>query len=119
MFLGRFLRNRSALLGLEDPSKCSHAFSLYLCSVFLSHGHILAVGCICSIGVFVCLDDLAIDSISRIRICFVGIGTGFLFYNLREQKRRLVPNFTDAGGMTRLNLDGFTPDIEPKGLLGD
>ena len=50
---------------------------------------------------------------------FVGIGTGFLLYNLREQKRRLVPNFTDAGGMTRLNLDGFTPDIEPKGLVGD
>lgn len=50
---------------------------------------------------------------------FVGIGTGFLFYNLREQKRRLVPNFTDAGGMTRLNLDGFTPDISPERSLGE
>ncbi len=48
-----------------------------------------------------------------------GIVTGFLFYNSREQKRRLVPNFTDAGGMTRLNLDGFTPDIIPDRLLGE
>ncbi len=48
-----------------------------------------------------------------------GIGVGFLFYNIREQKRRSMPTFSDAGGMTRLNLDGFTPDIVPKGLLGD
>ena len=48
---------------------------------------------------------------------FIGIGTGFLFYNMREQKRRLVPNFTDAGGMTRLNLDGYTPESLPEKLL--
>lgn len=49
----------------------------------------------------------------------VGIGGGFLFYSRRKHKRGLVPNFTDAGGMTRLNLDGFTPDITQKRLLGD
>ncbi len=48
-----------------------------------------------------------------------GIAGGFLFYNRRVYKRSLVPNFTDAGGMTRLNLDGFTPDIAPKRLLGE
>jgi hypothetical protein len=30
-----------------------------------------------------------------------------------------MPTFTDAGGMTRLNLDGFTPDIIPDRLLKD
>jgi len=48
-----------------------------------------------------------------------GIGVGFVFFNIREQKRRSMPTFSDAGGMTRLNLDGFTPDIVPKGLLGE
>jgi len=47
-----------------------------------------------------------------------GVASGFLFYSRRVHKRSLVPNFTDAGGMTRLNLDGFTPDIAPKRLLG-
>lgn len=48
-----------------------------------------------------------------------GIFTGFVFFRIREQKRRSMPTFTDAGGMTRLNLDGFTPEIVPKGLIGD
>lgn len=48
-----------------------------------------------------------------------GIFTGLVFFRIREQKRRSMPTFSDAGGMTRLNLDGFTPDIVPKGLLGD
>ena len=38
-----------------------------------------------------------------------GIGAGFLFYRWREQKRGAMKEFSDAGGMTRLNLDGFTP----------
>ena len=50
---------------------------------------------------------------------FGGIVTGLVFFRIRELKRRSMPTFTDAGGMTRLNLDGFTPDIVPKGLLGD
>jgi len=42
-----------------------------------------------------------------------------LFYLIREKKRSRLSTFTDAGGMTRLNLDGFTPDITPKGYLSD
>jgi len=48
-----------------------------------------------------------------------GIIVGFLFYLIREKKRSRLSTFTDAGGMTRLNLDGFTPDITPKGYLSD
>ena len=48
-----------------------------------------------------------------------GIISGYVFFYIRDQKRASMPTFTDAGGMTRLNLDGFTPDIVPKGLLND
>lgn len=50
---------------------------------------------------------------------FAGIGTGLVFFRIRDKKRRSLPTFTDAGGMTRLNLDGFTPEIVPKALLRD
>ncbi len=46
-----------------------------------------------------------------------GIGAGFLFYRWREQKRGAMKEFSDAGGMTRLNLDGFTP--APDRLLNE
>lgn len=46
-----------------------------------------------------------------------GIGVGFLFYRWREQQRVGMKEFSDAGGMTRLNLDGFTPS--PDRLLND
>ena len=46
-----------------------------------------------------------------------GIGAGFIFYRMREQKRAAMKEFSDAGGMTRLNLDGFTPS--PDRLLED
>ena len=39
-----------------------------------------------------------------------GIIVGFTYYSLRYKKRASWDAFTDAGGMTRLNLDGFTPD---------
>jgi len=48
-----------------------------------------------------------------------GIGSGFLFYRIREQRRRALPTFSDAGGMTRLNLDGFTAEPDPKYILSD
>lgn len=48
-----------------------------------------------------------------------GLITGLGFFMYRERRRAEMTTFTDAGGMTRLNLDGFTPDIVPKGLLGD
>ena len=48
-----------------------------------------------------------------------GIVTGYVFYSIRKYRRANLPTFTDAGGMTRLNLDGFTPDNIPDRLLGD
>ncbi len=48
-----------------------------------------------------------------------GLVVGFIFFNSRERRRAAMTTFSDAGGMTRLNLDGFTPDIVPKRLLGD
>ncbi len=46
-----------------------------------------------------------------------GIVVGFVFFRFREQKRAEMKEFSDAGGMTRLNLDGFTP--APERLLKD
>ncbi len=39
-----------------------------------------------------------------------GVIAGLIFYYIREQKRNQTQLFTDAGGMTRLNLDGLTAD---------
>lgn len=48
-----------------------------------------------------------------------GIVVGILFFNLREQKRSTMAAFSDAGGMTRLNLDGLTAQNSPDRLLND
>lgn len=48
-----------------------------------------------------------------------GIIVGILFFNLREQKRSTMAAFSDAGGMTRLNLDGLTPQTSPDRLLNE
>ena len=48
-----------------------------------------------------------------------GIIVGIFFFYLREQKRSTMTAFSDAGGMTRLNLDGFTPQNSPDRLLKD
>lgn len=48
-----------------------------------------------------------------------GIIAGFSFFFIRENRRAGMPTFSDAGGMTRLNLDGFTPEIAPKSQLKD
>lgn len=50
---------------------------------------------------------------------FTGIIAGYAFFSIREYKRSSMPTFSDAGGMTRLNLDGFTPEIMPEQLLKD
>jgi hypothetical protein len=47
-----------------------------------------------------------------------GLVVGLVFFQLRERRRAGYNTYTDAGGMTRLNLDGFTPDIVPDRLLG-
>ncbi len=49
----------------------------------------------------------------------VGIIVGIIFFYIRNQKRAGMEAFSDAGGMTRLNLDGFTPEILPDRLLED
>ena len=48
-----------------------------------------------------------------------GIIAGYVFFFVREHKRAGMPTFSDAGGMTRLNLDGFTPEIAPERVLRD
>lgn len=48
-----------------------------------------------------------------------GIVAGLLFYRYRDQRRASMPTFSDAGGMVRLNLDGFTPTVTSDRLLND
>ncbi len=48
-----------------------------------------------------------------------GIAVGFGFYYLRVQQRAEMTEFSDAGGMTRLNLDTLTPEISTDRLLKD
>jgi hypothetical protein len=49
----------------------------------------------------------------------LGIAVGFIFFRLRDQKRAGMEAFSDAGGMTRLNLDGLTPHTSSDRLLND
>ncbi len=42
---------------------------------------------------------------------FVGIAVGFIYFRFGEQKRAGMEAFSDAGGMTRLNLDELTPKM--------
>lgn len=49
----------------------------------------------------------------------MGIVVGFAFFYIRDQKRSSMKAFSDAGGMTRLNLDELTPEISSTGLLND
>lgn len=48
-----------------------------------------------------------------------GIIVGFFYFRRREQRLAAMPSFSDAGGMTRLNLDGFTQDVSADRLLKD
>jgi len=65
--------------------------------------------------------------LSTVLVIVMGIGTsivcgliaGFVYFQLRDRRRAAMGIYTDAGGMTRLNLDGFTPDIIPERLLKD
>lgn len=47
----------------------------------------------------------------------IGIVVGFLYYYFREHRRSNMGKFSDAGGMTRLNLDDLTPDFTNDRLL--
>ena len=65
--------------------------------------------------------------LSTVMVIVIGIGfsvlgglvVGYAYFMFREKQRAHMGAFTDAGGMTRLNLDGFTPDISPDRLLGE
>jgi hypothetical protein len=48
-----------------------------------------------------------------------GLIIGFVYFQLRERRRGTFKEFSDAGGMTRLNLDGFTPEIAANKMLSD
>jgi hypothetical protein len=48
-----------------------------------------------------------------------GLIVGYFYYLFRERQRQTFHEFSDAGGMTRLNLDGLTPDIAPNRLLNE
>ena len=65
------------------------------------------------------MSTLLVIVIGAVFSIFGGIIGGYLFYHVREQKRAQFATFSDAGGMTRLNLDGFTPDVVPERLLKD
>ena len=48
-----------------------------------------------------------------------GIIVGLVFYYIRLNQRASMKEFSDAGGMIRLNLDELTPSILPDRLLKD
>ena len=48
-----------------------------------------------------------------------GLLAGWIYFMMRERRRAAMPEFSDAGGMTRLNLDSLTPDFTPHRLLKD
>ena len=55
-------------------------------------------------------------------ICFAVVGgaiAGLIYFRYSDARRAKLGTFTDAGGMVRLNLDGFTPEISPERLLRD
>jgi len=64
---------------------------------------------------------------STVEVIMIGIGlsivggliVGFIYFRVRERQRQSFSGFSDAGGMIRLNLDGFTPDISSSKLLSD
>lgn len=55
---------------------------------------------------------------STVLVIVMGIGfaivggtiCGYAYFIFSDRRRSRLMTFTDAGGMTRLNLDGFTPD---------
>lgn len=39
-----------------------------------------------------------------------GVAVGFVYFQMRDRRRRSMTAYSDAGGMTRLNLDEFSQD---------
>lgn len=59
---------------------------------------------------------LVIVSILGVALMF-GFIIGVVYFYRRDKRFAAMDQFSDAGGMTRLNLDGYTPDIIPTKLL--
>lgn len=57
--------------------------------------------------------------VSVIFVLVTGGISGYIFFRVREQRRASMPAYSDAGGMTRLNLDDLTSPIDYDRMLGD
>jgi len=86
----------------EDPfyqQKAERFFAIRAADIFLSTSFIIVGG----MGVAV----------------VTGICVGLVFFRMREQERASMTAFSDAGGMTRLNLDELAEMPVSKRLLGE
>lgn len=85
----------------EDPyaqQKADRFFAIRAADIFLSTSFIIVGG----MGIAV----------------LTGICVGLVFFRMREQERASMTAFSDAGGMTRLNLDDLAEMPSSKRLLG-
>lgn len=85
----------------KDPNyekKAERFFAIRAADIFLSTTLIIVGGLVVAI--------------------LAGIGTGFVYYRMREQRRATRSAFSDAGGMTRLNLDQLSEPLSADRLLG-
>ena len=65
--------------------------------------------------------------VSTVEVIVLGMGlsvlggliVGFVFFQFRSRQKLTMNEFSDAGGMTRLNLDGLTPEIVANRSLGE
>jgi hypothetical protein len=86
----------------DDPfyqNRAERSFVVTTSDIFLSTGLVIVLGMGGSI--------------------IAGLGIGYIFFVLRSRRKADMSEFSDAGGMTRLNLDHLTPDIAPGKLLGE
>lgn len=61
--------------------------------------------------------DVALSTVLWIALIFgitiaIGIAAGYVYFRYRESQRASMTAFTDAGGMTRLNLDDLSEPVE-------
>ena len=73
------------------------------------------------------LNDTASLFLSTVQAIASGVGlsliagliVGIIFFYMRSRKRAGMESFSDAGGLTRLNLDELTPGVLPEKFLKD
>lgn len=86
----------------EDPyyqKKADRFFAIRAADIFLSTALLIVGGVVGAI--------------------LTGIGVGLVFFRSRQQERATMSAFSDAGGMTRLNLDDLSEDVSSKRLLSE